>query len=42
MSFQHFYGLIPQKLHESGLASIPESKYRLASASCGTLVLPSQ
>jgi flavin reductase (DIM6/NTAB) family NADH-FMN oxidoreductase RutF len=32
MSFQHFYGLAPQKLHESRLASIPESKYRLATA----------
>lgn len=29
MSFQHFYGLSGHKLHESRLASIPESKYRL-------------
>jgi flavin reductase (DIM6/NTAB) family NADH-FMN oxidoreductase RutF len=28
MSFQHFYGLSPDKLLDSRLASIPESKYR--------------
>jgi flavin reductase (DIM6/NTAB) family NADH-FMN oxidoreductase RutF len=32
MSFQHFYGLMPEKLHESRLATIPESKYRMAQA----------
>jgi hypothetical protein len=31
MSFQHFYGLMPHKVHESRLATIPESKYRLPS-----------
>jgi flavin reductase (DIM6/NTAB) family NADH-FMN oxidoreductase RutF len=30
MSFQHFYGLTPRKLHASRLAMIPESKYRPA------------
>jgi flavin reductase (DIM6/NTAB) family NADH-FMN oxidoreductase RutF len=29
MSFQHFYGLTPEKIHTSRLASIPESKYRM-------------
>jgi flavin reductase (DIM6/NTAB) family NADH-FMN oxidoreductase RutF len=28
MSFQHFYGLAPGKLHDSTLAKIPESLYR--------------
>ncbi|QBD75696.1 flavin reductase family protein [Ktedonosporobacter rubrisoli] len=28
MSFQHFYGLEPHKLHESTLARIPEYMYR--------------
>jgi flavin reductase (DIM6/NTAB) family NADH-FMN oxidoreductase RutF len=30
MSFQHFYGLAPGKLHRSELAEIPESMYRPA------------
>jgi flavin reductase (DIM6/NTAB) family NADH-FMN oxidoreductase RutF len=29
MSFQHFYGLSPNRLIDSRLASIPESKYRM-------------
>jgi flavin reductase (DIM6/NTAB) family NADH-FMN oxidoreductase RutF len=32
MSFQHFYGLAPQRLHESTLARIPESMYRAPKA----------
>ena len=28
MSFQHFYGLEHEQLHESSLAQIPESLYR--------------
>jgi flavin reductase (DIM6/NTAB) family NADH-FMN oxidoreductase RutF len=28
MSFQKFYGLAPQQLHDSALASIPEAMYR--------------
>jgi hypothetical protein len=35
MSFQHFYGLGPHKLLDSRLASIPESKYRMAVAAAG-------
>jgi flavin reductase (DIM6/NTAB) family NADH-FMN oxidoreductase RutF len=30
MSFQHFYGLAPDKLQHSALAEIPESLYRVA------------
>jgi flavin reductase (DIM6/NTAB) family NADH-FMN oxidoreductase RutF len=29
MSFQHFYGLSPNRLLDSRLASIPEAKYRM-------------
>ena len=28
MSFQHFYGLAPGKVHGSELAKIPEAAYR--------------
>ncbi len=28
MSFQKFYGLAPQQLHDPALASIPEAMYR--------------